>query len=281
MVCLTHGMVLVLALSTAFTGCRPRTSSASSPGTIVNPLPPEAATNHAQRVEEIRQLAQRTKWERRTFKNASSGSELQYVLFKPAAGDSKTNLPLVLSLHGGSVREDFSNLLEPVKGLPFGLGRLVSEETQQRHPSFVVAPWSNNENWDEGNLRVVLEMLDSLQREFRIDTNRIYVTGQSMGGFGTWRIITKHPGKFAAAIPICGGGISGDAPRAKNVPIWAFHGTADKSVPVSYTREMISAIRDAGGNPRYWEYLGESHAGTAARAYCEPELIDWLFSQSR
>jgi predicted peptidase len=250
--------------------------------TVIDPLQGEAATNQARMVERIRHLPKKTAWERRTFTSPKTKEQLKYLLFKPAALDSGTNLPLVLSLHGGAPRHEFEHLLEPyLPGLAYGLGRLVSDETQQAHPSFVVAPWSNERNWDDANIQLILEVLDALQREFRVDSNRVYVTGQSMGGFGTWRIITRHPERFAAAVPICGGGDPRDAARAKHVPIWAFHGTADNVVPVDYTREMILALRQAGGNPRYWEYLGADHSGTAERAYCEPELIDWLFAQVR
>ncbi|HWN96981.1 MAG TPA: prolyl oligopeptidase family serine peptidase, partial [Methylomirabilota bacterium] len=110
---------------------------------------------------------------------------------------------------------------------------------------------------------------------------RIYVTGQSMGGWGTWSVITAHPERFAAAIPICGGGDPNRAARAKEIPIWAFHGSADQVVPVRHTRQMIAALQKAGSKPIYWEYKDADHAATAERAYCEPELIEWLFAQSK
>src|SRR6185503_10295695 len=112
--------------------------------------------------------------------------------------------------------------------------------------------------------------------ELQIDPARIYATGQSMGGFGTWSIITQHPDLFAAAIPICGGGDPSQAPKTKAMPIWAFHGNADTVVPVENTRGMIRALLSVGGTPIYWEYNGATHADTAERAYCEPELIQWL-----
>src|SRR5204862_1848997 len=104
----------------------------------------------------------------------------------------------------------------------------------------------NGRNWDVENLRLIMELLDALQKEFRLDARRFYVTGQSRGGWGTWAIITRHPERFAAAVPICGGGEPSDAAKAKDLPIWAFHGTADHIVPVQYTRQMIVALRKAG-----------------------------------
>ena len=158
---------------------------------------------------------------------------------------------------------------------------LVSNDTQDAHPCFVVAPWSDGRDWDKENLRLVMELLDAVEKEFHVDSKRIYVTGQSMGGWGTWSIITQHPERFTAAIPICGGGEPRDAAKAKDIPIWAFHGSADHVVPVQYTRQMITALRVAGATPRYWEYKDADHAHTAERAYCEPDLISWLFEQSK
>jgi predicted peptidase len=203
-------------------------------------------------------------------------------LFRPKGFQPEQTYPLVLSLHGGAPRKQFEDLVEPyLPGLAYGPGRFIAHETQDKHQCFLVAPWSNERNWDEENIRLIMALLASLQKEFRIDTNRIYVTGQSMGGFGTWSIITEHPEIFAAAIPICGGGEASRAARAKNIPIWAFHGTADRVVPVQYTRQMIAALKRAGGTPLCWEYKDADHSGTAERAYCEPDLIEWLFAQRK
>ena len=279
--------LIILAAALALTGCN---SSPSAPApaaeagiTVVAPLTGQAASNEVQFLEHIRHLPKQAAFERRIFtSHVKPPEQLKYLLFKPKGFQPEQSYPLVLSLHGGAPRHRFEDLLEPyLPGLAYGLGRLVSDETQTAHPSFVVAPWSNETNWGEGNIRLVIQVLDTLAKEFKIDAGRVYVTGQSMGGFGTWSIITQHPERFAASIPICGGGEPNAAARAKNIPIWAFHGSADGVVPVQYTREMIAALRHAGATPLYWEYEGADHAGTAERAYCEPDLISWLFSQSR
>lgn len=262
-------------------GCRNSAAPAATPTnvTFVDPLRGTMETNKTLLLEEIRHLPKRAALDRRVFTN-DDGSQLRYWLFKPQT--TGTNLPLVLSLHGAAPRRQFEHMLEPgLPGLAYGLGRLISNDTQQKHPSFVVAPWSNGRSWDDAHLTSILALLDALAREFPIDTNRIYVTGQSMGGWGTWSILARAPERFAAAVPICGGGNPQDAARITNVPIWAFHGSADSAVPVARTREMIAAIEAAGGQPRYWEYVNETHAGTAERAYCEPDLIEWLFAQRR
>jgi predicted peptidase len=254
------------------------------PGTfVISPLRGRGATNQQQLLERLRHQPKKVEWETRTFVAAPRGEEfMRYLVFKPKESPVETNFPLVLSLHGGGPRRKFEHLLEPyAPGFAYGLGRLVSNDTQTNHPCFVVAPWSGERGWDIENLRLVLGIIASLQKQYPIDTNRIYVTGQSMGGWGTWSIITKRPDLFAAAIPICGGGEPADAPRVKGMPIWAFHGSADGVVSVEYTRDMIAGLRRVNANPIYWEYKDSTHADTAERAYCEPELMEWMFQQTK
>jgi len=265
-------------------GCNqsPDTSTppaAETGATLIPPLLGEAASNQAACVEHLRHLPKKAAFEARSFTNRTQGF-IRYLLFKPAGYQTNQTYPVVLSLHGGAPRRNFEDLLEPyLPGLAYGLGRLISEETQRAYPSFIVAPWSNNQSWDGTNLKLVTALMDSLEREFSIDPKRRYVTGQSMGGFGTWSIVTSNPAYFAAAIPICGGGEPNQVSRPWRTPIWAFHGTRDQVVPVHHTRDMIKAVRVAGGAPLYFEYLDADHAGTAERAYCEPDLVSWLFAQ--
>ncbi len=281
--------LLILAGALVLAGCNSSSRAPSSASelaagvTIVPPLTGEVATNRAQAVERLRHLPKKAAFEGRTFTSPNHrGAQIKYLLFIPRDYQTSQVYPLVLSLHGGAPRRKFEDLLEPyLPGLAYGLGRFISDETQNEHPSFIIAPWSNNQGWEGMNLLLVMELLDSLHKEFPIDAQRRYITGQSMGGFGTWSFITSHPGYFAAAIPICGGGNVADVPRTWDTPVWAFHGTADKVVPVKYTRQMIAALRKAGGAPRYWEYQEADHAQTAESAYCEPELISWLFAQRK
>jgi predicted peptidase len=207
---------------------------------------------------------------------------LRYRLFKPAQPTVTNSYPLVVCLHGGGATQDFEQLLKCLSPIfAFGPARFVSVDEQARHPAFVLVPWSGLDGWDENNLHLIVGLVGALRREFPIDPKRLYVTGQSMGGFGTWRMIEKWPELFAAAVPICGGGDPGLAHNAKRVAIWAFHGSKDGIVPVTETRRMIEALQRAGGTPIYWEYQGATHADTAERAYCEPALLEWLFAQSR
>jgi predicted peptidase len=126
----------------------------------------------------------------------------------------------------------------------------------------------------------VLELLLALEVTFSLDTRRLYVTGQSLGGFGTWSLISERPDMFAAAIPVCGGGDEAAAANLTKVSIWAFHGEKDASVSVERSRKMITAIRRAGALPRYTEYKGAGHV-IWDRVYSEPELLTWVFAQNR
>src|SRR5581483_4791158 len=147
----------------------------------------------------------------------------------------------------------------------------LNPHIQQHWPSFVVVPqlsasqsWVNVPAWHGSysqpaqpsvGLLVAKEILDSLQKEYMgIDANRLYVTGLSIGGYGTWDAIERWPGYFAAAAPVAGAGDPSKAALLKNLPIWAFQGSADLSVPVAGSRDMIAAIQAAGGHPRYTEF---------------------------
>ncbi len=251
--------------------------------TAIPALTAEAATNQLQFLERIRHLPKTAAFEKRVFARPRAPQEqLKYLLFKPKGFDVQRSYPLVLSLHGGAPRRQFEDLIEPyLPGLAYGPGRFISDDTQDKYPCFLLVPWSDNANWTDEKLVLIDELIDALQKEFKIDSKRIYVTGQSMGGWGTWSIITRYPDRFAAAVPICGGGDPSQAAKAKDIPIWAFHGTADSVVPVHYTRQMIAALNAVGARPLYWEYQGADHSGTAERAYCEADLVSWMFDKSR
>lgn len=125
---------------------------------------------------------------------------------------------------------------------------------------------------------MVVQIMDSVEKEFSIDPARIYVTGQSMGGFGTWDIIMRYPKKFAAAIPICGGGDPSQAKNIAHLPIWTYHGDKDNAVPIAGTREMVEALKKADGNIKYSEYKDGGH-NIWVRAWKEEDLTQWLFNQ--
>jgi predicted peptidase len=127
---------------------------------------------------------------------------------------------------------------------------------------------------------LVFETISALEEEFPLDTDRRYVAGNSLGGYGTWHLICARPELFAAAIPISGGGNPALARNIVDMPIWAFHGQKDRNVPVSGSRDIIEAIKKAGGNPRYTEYPDKAH-NISKHVTDTPDLLDWLFAQQR
>jgi len=129
-------------------------------------------------------------------------------------------------------------------------------------------------------MRLTMELLDALEDEFSIDPDRRYVTGLSMGGFGTFDLLVRRGQYFAAGIPICGGLDESRAKEIAHVPFWVFHGSNDPAVPVVRSRSAVEALKAAGGDPKYTEYEGMGH-NVWSRAYHEPELRDWLFRQHR
>lgn len=214
------------------------------------------------------------------------GEAIPYRLFVPEKYDRKKKYPLVLFLHGGGGRGT-DNLRQIQGGNGFILDYFIRPETQAQFPSFVVAPQSFGEGWVESGrltpssqLQLVLELIESLQKEYDIDRQRLYVAGQSLGAYGTFSAISAHPDLFAAAIPISGGGEESKAERIADVSIWVFHGDKDDVVSVERSRRMVAAIRRAGGKPKYTEYAGEGHV-IWQNVFNEPELLSWLFSQKR
>ena len=127
---------------------------------------------------------------------------------------------------------------------------------------------------------LTLELLDFLDERYPIDARCRYVTGMSMGGFGTFDLLLRRPRDFAAAVVICGGADHGRIADIAHLPLWLFHGRDDPTVPVERSRGAVKALEAAGGRPRYTEYKGMAH-NVWSRAYGEPELADWLFGQGR
>ncbi len=150
--------------------------------------------------------------------------------------------------------------------------------------------WANT-NWSQATshtmpeqpsepMRLTMSLLDSVVKDYNIDKDRIYVTGLSMGGYGTYDIIGRRPNYFAAAMPMCGGGDIATAPLIAHMPLWIFHGADDNVVPTNRSRIMVDALQKAGGDPRYTEYPGVNHFSWG-NAYKEPELVNWLFCHLR
>jgi predicted peptidase len=217
----------------------------------------------------------------------SSGNKMPYRLFIPKDYNQTSLYPIIMYLHGGG-GAGTDNIKQITGYNTNGTHVWLTPENQAKYPTFVVAPQLPGMNrwntWDSPNLslyaRVAMELLKALIKEFNIDPDRVYLTGQSRGGYGTWDIVSKCPDFFAAAVPLCGGGNSRTVEAIRNVPIWAFHGAQDQYVTVESSRVMVEALRKIGGNIRYTEYPNFGH-NVADTAYLEPELIEWLFAQKR
>jgi predicted peptidase len=221
----------------------------------------------------------------RMFKG-KAGLSMPYRLFVPAADVRVVPLPAVVYLHGsGGAGKD--NLSQISGGNTSGTHLWTSEQVQPAHPSFVVVPQlPTGDRWNAPGPELapygalVVELLASLSQEFSIDQDRVYLVGQSLGGYGTWDVISKRPNLFAAAVPLCGGGDPARITAARGVAIWAFHGARDDIVPVTNSREMVAALRAVGSPVKYTEYTDIGHAVWTV-AFAERDLPDWLFAQRR
>ena len=222
------------------------------------------------------------------------GATYRYQVFVPRHAGGGGRPPVILYLHGAGERGADGELQTMV-----GLGPVVKGRAES-FPAIVVLPQAPRDSvWSGAPARAAMQALDAALHEFRGDSTRVYLTGLSMGGYGTWQLALEHPGRFAALVPICGGirspgavptirvaGVPADAAdpyayvagRLVATPVWLFHGDADPAVPVGESRSMAEALRRAGGDVRYTEYAGVGHNSWES-AYNEPELWRWLFAQ--
>ena len=198
-------------------------------------------------------------------------AKVDYLLFLPQGYEkSNTRWPLMLFLHGSG--ESGTNVAKVKKHGPPNY-----VQSNPGFPFILVSPQSPGHGWNNATL---MALLDDVSKTYRVDPRRIYLTGLSMGGFGTWSLAAAHPERFAAIVPVCGGGNPADAPKLAALPIWAFHGAKDPTVPVQRSREMVAAARAAGGNVKYTEYPEAQH-DCWTETYSNPELYKWLLAQKR
>lgn len=206
---------------------------------------------------------------------------LPYRLFVPANYQSTNKYPLVMFLHGVGERGT-DNMVQVTTTI--GFLNFISQSNQAAHPCLLVAPQcptNNDAVWADAIRRTqLLGLLTNLETRFSIDLDRIYITGLSMGGVGSWDQITHGPTVYAAAVPMSGGGDLTLAPAIKDVPAWNFHAVNDSIADVNFSRFMVNAIRFAGGNPIYTEYATGDHPIWSI-AYYTPGLVDWVMAQRR
>ena len=198
--------------------------------------------------------------------------QLDYWLSLPKdySKDGKPS-PLMLFLHGAGERGDDLDLVKK-----HGPPKLIA--AGKDFPFVVVSPQCpKDERWEASELSL---LLDEIIANHNIDEDRIYVTGLSMGGYGTWSLAVHSPERFAAIAPICGGGDSWRARRIAKLPTWVFHGAKDRTVPLERSQEMVDSMKKAGGNPKFTIYPEAGH-DSWTESYDNPELYSWFLSHRR
>jgi predicted peptidase len=205
--------------------------------------------------------------------NKEGNPPLDYLVYLPPQYEHKAGWPLILFLHGAGEK---GNDIERVKddGLPEML------EKGKTLPFVVVSPQCRPDSSWNSQLKVLSALLDEIAANYKVDQDRIYLTGLSMGGFGTWALAASTPDRFAAIIPICGGGNLDAVERLKHVPIWAFHGAKDDVVPIARTQALVDALTKAHGNVKFTVYPELRHDSWTV-TYGNPEVYKWLLEHKR
>lgn len=241
---------------------------------------------------------------------ANNNLELPFRLFSPKKKNNR-NIPLVIFLHGRGERGiENSERIYRNAGIIMNENSLLTHQSQTNYPCYILVPQcsnkTENEEWakwvgnspetpfkglgNNGSYKMnatasesgeaTLELIEKIIKENKIDSSRIYITGLSMGGFGTWEFIARKPNLFAAAVPMAGYSDPNQIEKIKEIPIWIFHGNKDKWNPVEGSRNMYKLLKKVNQNVKYTEYnLG--HGDTFKKAFLEPELIPWMFSKSK
>lgn len=214
----------------------------------------------------------------KTFKGAD-GVEHKYVVFVPHDYKKGTPTPTILFLHGaGETKSKTAKVKSPVE---VGIGPAIKKR-EKTFPFLTIIPQAPVRGWQAGgeSAKMALGILADVEKEYSVDPKRTYLTGLSMGGFGTWSLAAAMPDKWAAIVPVCGGGDVKNAEKIKHIPTWVFHGDADMAVKVDLSRNMVEALKKAGGSPKYDEYKGVGH-NSWDKAYGTDELYEWLLKQSK
>ena len=231
------------------------------------------SVGNAQPPQQINSNEQEETFTRQSLK-IFSGS---YLLYLPDhySEEPKQNWPVLLYLHSADAR---SKSLQKVKqeGLPYVL------RTGTKLPFIVVAPLCSPEEWWDSHwsLENLNVLLDELIEKYRVDSRRVYLTGWSMGGAGSWKLANDYSTRFAAVVPISGKTQLKYVAQLRNTPIWVFHGAKDTVVPVSESQKMVDALQNSGGNARLTVFPDTDHEAWQ-QAYTNPQLYEWLLKQSK
>ncbi|MDD2332787.1 MAG: prolyl oligopeptidase family serine peptidase [Mesotoga sp.] len=209
----------------------------------------------------------------------SLNRRLDYLISLPLQYSSEeADWPLILFLHGAGERGDNLQLLRK-----HGIPRIVSEMAD--FPFITISPQCPENDWWLNKLQDLKFLLDTVIKQYRVDISKMYLTGLSMGGFGTWHMAVEYPDLFAAIAPVCGGGLGilGFPERVleiKDLPIWAFHGGKDNIVSAEESRILIRTLKDAGGRPLLKIYPEAGH-DSWTETYSDPELYEWFMSNQK
>ncbi len=204
-----------------------------------------------------------------------NGAPVKYVVYVPKGYSPEKPHPAILFLHGSGEQGD-----DGKKQASVGLGPAI-RKAEDKWNFVVIFPQKPRGPGGFGpHEKLILDILEKTKKEYKIDEKRIYVTGLSMGGMGTWALTCKYPDLFAAAAPICGGGDPSLAAKIKELPIWNFHGDKDTAVPIKRSQDMIDAVKAAGGNPKFTVYPGVGH-NSWDKAYQEENLHEWFLRHAR
>ncbi len=226
----------------------------------------------------------------------SDGDTLPYRILYPEHYDKRVKYPLILVLHGAGERGNDNE-----KQLVHGARLFVDPTVREKYPAIVVFPqcptgnyWSSvNIQRGEGQLALdfdydrpamwplthAIALVKQLIKDESVDRRRVYITGLSMGGMGTFEAVYRYPKTFAAALPICGGGDTAHYKKVK-LPFWVFHGSADNVVVVDYSRAMVQKLKELNVEVKYTEYPGVMHNSWDS-AFAEPDFLEWMFQQRR
>ena len=225
-------------------------------------------------------------------KYVDKGDTLNYRQLYPDS-DTLRKYPLVIFLHGSGERGNDNEAQ-----LKWGVMNFATDQNMMLHPALVIAPqcpalasWSNfsrEKNSTEMHLQstptkpmeLLIGLIHQLIKTMPVDSNRIYITGLSMGGYGTYDAIERYPNLFAAAVPVCGGGDASKAPSIARIPIWIVHGAEDPAVNPLYSLDMLQALTKAGAHPGFTQYPEVGHFSWLG-AYSDPLIMEWLFRQHK
>jgi len=198
---------------------------------------------------------------------------LDYLVYLPTDYETKSPWPLLVFLHGAGER---GNDLELVK--KHGPPKLIEQGKQ--FPFIVVSPQCPKDGWWSTKPLELMALVDDIAGKYKVDQDRIYLTGLSMGGFGTWLLAGYAPERFAAIVPICGGGEVLSTRRLGQMPVWVFHGAKDPVVPLRRSEEMVDALKKINSNVKFTIYPEAGHDSWTA-TYDDPGVYQWLLEQKR